>query len=180
MPEFKNAKGRAIPERVGFSESKEKKTPYIEVMIQTLKEDGSLDEVIPWQGWLTPTAITNTIEQLKLLGARVGNDEIDDLVGIGSKEANVRIELNAQYGNRVAFIDPPGRSTIREDRRIQGAGLTALKAQMKNYAAAARGGARPPQPAEAPPWSPPPAELPSAGGPPAYTPAPPQNDDIPF
>lgn len=148
--------GRGLPDRVDFGESKgDSRTPYIEVMIQTIRPDGANGEIISWKGWLTPKAIGRTIEQLQLLGARCNGSEFDDLQGLGSKVANVSISDDPQYGKRVEFINPPGRSSVRDDTRLDKSKLAALKAALKPAALGAvmaNGGTKPPQPSTTPPW----------------------------
>lgn len=163
---FINMSGKAIADRVGFGESGVKKTPFIEVMIQTLRADGTEGEVLSWKGWLTPNTIAKTVEQLQLLGARVQGGDFEDLYGIGSKVANVAISTDPQFGSRVEFINPPGRSSISDDTRLDKGKLAALKAALKPHALGAviaNGGGKAPSPAAPPPWQ-------RNGGPPPSAP----------
>lgn len=158
--------GRGLRDRVDFGESKDKGTPFIEVMIQTLRPDGSDGEVLSWKGWLTPGAIARTVEQLQLLGARVHGGDFEDLEGLGSKMANLAVSDDPQYGRRVEFINPPGRSSVRDDSRLDKGKLAALKAALKPHALGAviaNGGGKAPSPAAPPPWQ-------RNGGPPPSAP----------
>jgi hypothetical protein len=152
MSTYKYASGRAIPNAVDFGESKERKTPFIEVQIQTYKPDGTDDEVIPFKGSITQDAIRYTIDALRLLGARCAGEDFGDLEGLGSKIANLKIEVHPQYGTRVQYINPPGRSSVRDDSRIAGDKLAALRASMKKIAAGASVPTRAPVPSATPPW----------------------------
>jgi hypothetical protein len=147
--------GRGLPDRVDFGQSKDKGTPFIEVMIQTLRQDGSDGEVLSWKGWLTPGAIARTVEQLQLLGARIQGGDFEDLHGLGSKTANLAVSDDPQYGRRVEFINPPGRSSVSEETRLDRSKLAALKAALKPHALGAvlaNGGGKAPSPAVPPPW----------------------------
>lgn len=168
---FINMSGKAIADRVGFGESGVKKTPFIEVMIQTIRADGTEGEVLPWKGWLTQNTIAKTVEQLQLLGARVQGGDFEDLYGIGSKVANVAISTDPQFGSRVEFINPSGRSSISDDTRLDKGKLAALKAALKPHALGAviaNGGGKAPSPAAPPPWQ-------RNGGPPPSAPQAAQN-----
>jgi hypothetical protein len=147
--------GRGLPDRVDFGESKDKGTPFIEVMIQTIRGDGNEGEVLPWKGWLTPGAIARTVEQLQLLGARVNGGDFEDLHGLGSKTVNISVSDDPKFGRRVEFINPPGRSSVRDDTRLDRGKLAALKAALKPAALGAviaNGGGKAPSPAAPPPW----------------------------
>lgn len=177
MANYINMSGKALADRVDFGESGVKKTPYIEVMIETIKADGGSGEVMSWKGWLTPNTIAKTIEQLQLLGARCAGGDFEDLQGLGSKVANVSISDDPQYGRRVEFVNPPGRSSVRDDSRLDKGKLAALKAALKPHAvgaAVANGGTRAPSPAAPPPWE--------RSAPPAQNDASPaaNSDEIPF
>lgn len=65
-----------------------------------------------WTGWLTPNTIARVIEALRLMGARLANDDITDLEGLGSKTVQVVAEAEVdEHGAtgevKIAWINDP-------------------------------------------------------------------------
>lgn len=64
-----------------WKESKEKGTPYIEVMCETSAGR------IRWKGWLTPGGLPQTVKGLRAMGWQGTN--LEDLSTVGSKEFEI-------------------------------------------------------------------------------------------
>lgn len=115
----------------------ENQTPYVNVKIQLFDDNEVPTDEVTWRGWCSPKALQGTYERLRMLGARVADDDIADLVGLGSKKVNVTLETD-RFGTRVQYINPLGGRVASSDTKMTGAALDAFRAKMKSQIAAAR------------------------------------------
>jgi hypothetical protein len=129
---------RAIPNTEEFGViPNENKTPYVDIRIQLFDEDENPTDVVTWRGWCSAKAVPGTYERLRMLGARVADDDIGDLEGLGTKKVSVTITTD-RFGTWVEYMNPIGGRTSNGQTKMSGADLDGFRAKMKAQIAAAR------------------------------------------
>lgn len=168
-------------------------TTYVAVDVNLFDDKGQNAGTITHKFFFSAKSQENvriSIEGLKLLGARIMNNDVTDLYGLGSTTAGI-VTQTTQYGEEIRYINPPGPRArgVKDEEKLSADKLAAFRARMMPLVAgitASSGAApantqqsvaRPPQPrgAQAPtgaaPWDRQPAAQPATASQQAQNPA---------
>jgi hypothetical protein len=118
----------AKAKRGQLGESKEKKTPRVEVLFEFYADDAA--HTIRWDGYLTDGALDRTLEALRTCGW--AGDDLSDLAGIDTNEVELVIEQEEYEGktyDRVKWVNAIGGGGFSS---LEPAAQKTLAAQLKS------------------------------------------------
>lgn len=137
IPEGKyRAKGREGQ----LSQSANKGTPCVQVVLEITEEGEHTGERMRWDGWLTDNTAQRTLESLRHLGWET--DDLGDLSGITTNEVQIVVEheWNEEKQKsypRVKWLNRlGGGAKLNDEAKLDG---VAAKALSQRFAAMARG-----------------------------------------
>lgn len=123
-----------------LTESKNKGTPCVQVVVEIVDDGEHLGERMRWDGWLTDGTAQRTLESLRHLGWET--DDLADLRGIDANEVQIVVEheWNEEKQKsypRVKWISRlGGGAKLNDEAKLDG---VAAKALSQRFAAMARG-----------------------------------------
>ena len=113
-------------------------TEAVQVIVEITQDGPHKGDRLRWDGWLTDKTAQRTMESLRHLGWET--DRLDDLRGLGTREAVAVIEHEEKDGKKYARVQwinsATGGARISEEQKVSS---VEAKAMADRFAAMARG-----------------------------------------
>lgn len=122
-----------------WAESKQKKTPYVEIIFEVV-EGEKKGTKFPWHGYVTDATKERTIQSLVYCGCTFPGDDPTSTVGFDTNVVDIQVGED-DYGKKVEWVNEPRVSSVTDETKLNSGAKKALAGSLKGTLALLNRGA---------------------------------------